>query len=158
MITLKNVKLHADMSEETDCFSASIYVGGKLAGTVKNNGRSGCNRYYWQDRAIGQQVEEWAKQQPTQLEFEKLDQIIDKLLARIEVGKQLARWAKKGVHFRLKGDRPGWRRMTFKGGKLAPYDAASKAWLEKTYGDKLEIVLNEDLEKAIDAVVDLVEG
>lgn len=40
-IVLKNVKNHADMSEETNCFSATIYVDGKKVGTVKNDGRGG---------------------------------------------------------------------------------------------------------------------
>ena len=49
-ITLKNVKVHRDLSEETLCFSASIYLDGKKAGTVSNRGCGGCNVHYWKNR------------------------------------------------------------------------------------------------------------
>ena len=131
MFTLKNIKVHNDMSEETLCFSATIYVGKKLAGTVKNEGRGGCNFYWWEDRALGKQIEEWANQQKTRSQYEKLDEIVSRMLDRDEVSKQLTKWAKKGTHFRLKGDKPGeWRKVQV-GGKMAPYTPAVKAWLEK---------------------------
>ena len=37
-ITLKNVKHYESMSEETDCFEASLYVDGKKVGRVSNRG------------------------------------------------------------------------------------------------------------------------
>lgn len=42
-LSLKNLKFHEDMSEETPCFSADLYENGKLIAHVKNNGRGGCN-------------------------------------------------------------------------------------------------------------------
>jgi hypothetical protein len=42
-LTLKKLKFHEDMSEETPCFSADLYEDGKLVAHVKNNGRGGCN-------------------------------------------------------------------------------------------------------------------
>ena len=89
LITLKNIKVHPDMSEETHCFSATIYVDGKKAGFVKNEGRGGCHFYDWLDGGLGQRVHDWAKGQPTEFEFEKLDQIIDDLLTKDEVLRQL---------------------------------------------------------------------
>ena len=45
-IELKNIK-HAEFaSEETHCFEASVYIDGKRAGTVENDGRGGCNTYH----------------------------------------------------------------------------------------------------------------
>lgn len=44
-IELKNVKHAKFASEETDCFEASVYIDGKKAGTVSNDGRGGPNRY-----------------------------------------------------------------------------------------------------------------
>lgn len=45
-IELKNIK-HAEFaSEETNCFQASVYIDGKRAGTVENDGRGGCNTYH----------------------------------------------------------------------------------------------------------------
>lgn len=44
-LSLKNLKFHEDMSEETPCFSADLYEDGKLVALVKNTGRGGCNSY-----------------------------------------------------------------------------------------------------------------
>ncbi len=43
-LSLKNLKFHEDMSEETPCFSADLYQDGKLIAHVRNSGRGGCNR------------------------------------------------------------------------------------------------------------------
>lgn len=45
-ITLTNVQIHPDMTEETDCFSATICLDGKAVGTVKNDGQGGSHRYH----------------------------------------------------------------------------------------------------------------
>lgn len=45
-ITLKNVKFHEDMSEETPCFSADLYENGKLIAYVSNRGNGGCNNVH----------------------------------------------------------------------------------------------------------------
>lgn len=41
-LTMRNLKFHEDMSEETPCFSADLYEEGKLIAHVKNDGRGGC--------------------------------------------------------------------------------------------------------------------
>jgi len=45
-LSVRNVKLHEDMSEETTCFSADVYKDGKLIAHAKNSGHGGCNDYY----------------------------------------------------------------------------------------------------------------
>lgn len=45
-ITLKNVKYSEFASQETYCFEATIYLDGKKAGQVRNDGQGGCNFYY----------------------------------------------------------------------------------------------------------------
>ena len=45
-ITLKNVKYSEFASHETYCFEATIYLDGKKAGQVRNDGQGGCNFYY----------------------------------------------------------------------------------------------------------------
>lgn len=37
-LELRNVKIHDDMSEETTCFSARLYINGKFAAICKNSG------------------------------------------------------------------------------------------------------------------------
>jgi cell division FtsZ-interacting protein ZapD len=41
-LTMRNLKFHEDMSEETPCFSADLYEDGKLVAHVKNSGKGGC--------------------------------------------------------------------------------------------------------------------
>lgn len=42
-LTLKKLKIHDDLSEETTCFSADLYEDGKLMAHVSNRGYGGCN-------------------------------------------------------------------------------------------------------------------
>jgi hypothetical protein len=145
-LTFKNVKIHPDMSEETDCFSATIYADGKKAGTVKNDGRGGCHMYYWFDRALGTQIEAWAKTQPGQYNvLNRLDEIIDNMLTKQEILQQLKRWTKKDTvtAFRLKGDEKGTWRL-----HKVSYNAQILAILQNKFGSQLECVANQDLEAA----------
>lgn len=43
---LKKVKIHDDMSEETMCFSAQLWVDGKHVADVSNKGCGGSNDFY----------------------------------------------------------------------------------------------------------------
>lgn len=45
-IELKNIKYAAFASEETNCYSASLYVDGKKLAEVSNDGKGGCDRVY----------------------------------------------------------------------------------------------------------------
>ena len=45
-IELKNLKYSEFASQETYCFEASIYIDGKKAGTVSNQGCGGCHSYH----------------------------------------------------------------------------------------------------------------
>jgi hypothetical protein len=42
-LTVKNYKRVEWMSEETDCYKASLYLDGKRIGTAENEGRGGCD-------------------------------------------------------------------------------------------------------------------
>jgi hypothetical protein len=44
-IELKNLKINERLSEETTCFSATVYVNGKRAFEAGNRGHGGCNEY-----------------------------------------------------------------------------------------------------------------
>jgi hypothetical protein len=45
-IELKNLKYSEFASQETYCFEASVYIDGKKAGTVSNQGCGGCHSYH----------------------------------------------------------------------------------------------------------------
>lgn len=45
-IELKNIKEVKSLSEETPCFTATVYIDGKKAGVVSNHGTGGPNNYH----------------------------------------------------------------------------------------------------------------
>lgn len=61
-ITLKNLKHIEALSEETHCFSATVYIDGKKAGTVQNAGHGGPNDYHpW---SLAEQLDAYGKTLP----------------------------------------------------------------------------------------------
>ncbi len=46
VITLKNIKHFAAGSQETHCYTATIYVDGERFATVENNGHGGCDNVH----------------------------------------------------------------------------------------------------------------
>ena len=45
-IELKNISHSKALSEETNAFSATVFIDGKRAGAVSNNGHGGAHRYH----------------------------------------------------------------------------------------------------------------
>lgn len=138
-LTITKLKVVQAMSEETLCFCCTLLADGKEVGHVENTGKGAPNRYQWTDRGLGQQVEQWAAAQPTEFQFEKLDQLVDALVALEDQKKFLARQCRTKVLFRLAADKRGeWR--TIKG--LLTADVA--AHLAKKYGDAVQCIVNRD--------------
>lgn len=61
-IELKNIKYAAFASQETLCFSASVYIDGKRVGEVSNEGYGGAN--YWHPYTIEQTINKYAETLP----------------------------------------------------------------------------------------------
>lgn len=61
-IELKNVKYAAFNSQETDCFEATIYLDGKRACRVSNEGHGG--PHLFESLAVQQQIDAYAKTLP----------------------------------------------------------------------------------------------
>lgn len=61
-VTLKNLKVNTRLSEETYCFSASLYVDGKRRGDVTNRGHGGPHEF--SDLGAKRELDEWGKTQP----------------------------------------------------------------------------------------------
>lgn len=141
-VELKNVKIHLDMSEETICFSATIYVDRKKIGEVRNAGRGGCNNYHWSNPVAGKALTAWAETQPHEFAFNHLDQVINPLLEQRGTIKWLKRQTKYKTLFRLRGDaKAEWRCVN------AAFDDSVKKFLVGKYPN-LEIIANENLEMA----------
>lgn len=59
-IELKSIKHSKFASEETECYTASLYVDGKKIGTVKNAGHGGCDEFIG-DQAKYRETDDWCK-------------------------------------------------------------------------------------------------
>ena len=136
IITVKNVKIQEQLSEESLCFSATIYFKGQRIGETTNRGCGGGNEYHWFDRTASAEIEAWAEDQEVEYDFEKLDQIIDKLVCDFDDARRLKRMSKNKTVFRLIGDEDG----TYHSLSI-PYSDRAQKYLDKQFGDKvIEIV------------------
>jgi hypothetical protein len=78
-IQIKNVKEVKELSEETICFTASLYVDNKKVGTVSNRGYGGDNDYHFDQESIYNELNEWCKKNLPKWKFEgeELDTDLD---------------------------------------------------------------------------------
>ena len=63
-LEMKSIKHSAFASEETDCYEGYVYVDGKKAIYVSNDGKGGSDRQYTEDRVphtIIREIDEWCK-------------------------------------------------------------------------------------------------
>ena len=112
-LSLKNVKINSAVSQETNCFSASIYLDGKKVGTARNHGNGGPNFYDWEDRQAGAEVEAYADAQTLEFDFEKLDQIVEGMLAQHAEDRQVTVWCRTRLVYR-RADTPNGSWITVK--------------------------------------------
>ena len=117
-IELKNIKYASFASHETKCYSASIYVDGKKAGTVDNQGYGGADNIHWNDSVFGQSVEDWAASQPKiKTEYGEMTYDLELLFGQLVdqwlLSKDLTRNLKKGLLVRDSDTKEGsWRIFT----------------------------------------------
>ena len=130
-VTIKNLKVHEEASEETLNFSCSVYIDEVRAFTAQNNGCGGGHRYYPtrpydRNRQLLTQAHAWARTAPkvieAGIEFEHLDWIIDSLIASEMERRQLKRWCKTKTVFRLPNMPKGKYKVI-----EAPFNAQIKA-------------------------------
>jgi hypothetical protein len=87
-IELKKISFSEAMSEETNAFTADLYINGKKVGYCKNTGQGGCtdyNAYNPEDRKTIADAEAYCKTLPkvkwNNMEFDQsLESVIDQLL------------------------------------------------------------------------------
>jgi hypothetical protein len=140
-VALKNIKVNKEMSDETESFSATIYISGKREGTVFNRGCGGPHEYEFYNNEVHKAFLKFCSGQPHEYEFDVDDQYIDTLLDKWEITKQLKKWCKSNVVFRLKDTKKdSW--VLVKLGKHKYSDQIKEA-CEKKYGDQLVEIANE---------------
>ena len=71
-IELKKVKFYEELSEETPCYVAELYVESKSVAKVKNDGRGGCADVYYTEgirSESAQKVERYIKDNPIVVQY-----------------------------------------------------------------------------------------
>jgi len=63
-VELKNIKVYEKLSEETVCFTATIYLNGKRAGEVENRGQGGNTCYHFFQQADEQAFDVYVRSLP----------------------------------------------------------------------------------------------
>jgi hypothetical protein len=61
-ISVKNYKVVAELSEETECYTATIYMDGKRIGKASNRGSGGPDEYLFDSRELSDAFYEYAKE------------------------------------------------------------------------------------------------
>lgn len=114
---LKNVKVHDDMSEETVCFSATLYVDGKKTAVCRNNGHGGMTdvRFLSGTDDTALRFMQYCKTNPIvnhyngkEYKFYGVDTRVDEMLIEYQMKKDLKRKEKNQLvlHQNSKNDPP----------------------------------------------------
>jgi hypothetical protein len=147
-VELKNLKLAEFSSQETACFQATLYINGKKAAIVSNDGQGGCNRYDFNDRQLQCQFHAYCKTLPplppdpslgitSSMEM-NADLLVESLMNEFLIHKKLTRVCKKETLFRLEGDPEGAYRSV-----QAPFSQKVKSFLSQKYGASVIEIANE---------------
>ena len=139
-IQLKNVKIAWNMSEETTAFTATLYIDGKKAADVKNEGRGGDNHPRFMDRELEKEFKEFCQTIPYPGESYSMtyDSFIGILLGEWIENDDWKKACRKGLVFRVKSDNEDQYRTTK--GKYSPELASA---IREKYGDNLIDIINE---------------
>jgi hypothetical protein len=144
-VTLKNIKINQSLSEETTCYSATVYLDGKRVGTTGNRGHGGSDEIRV-DREIYDILVEIAKEAGCG-DFEPVDMLFSKLLDAHETAKGAKKYAKKGLPVYMFVDIDGYNAMEY-GLRSRAQVAEALAAVEAKYPDaRSYTVIGEDMPK-----------
>lgn len=159
-IELKNIKFSEAMSEETNAFTANLYINGKNVGYCKNQGHGGCTDYNSntpEDRKVIAEAETYCKALPKikwkDMEFDQsLESVIDQLLEDWLKAKETKKFERKMLKAILVGspdeNRSSYSYYNFK----LPLSEIPQGHLQaavfriKNKLNKGEVILNTNLE------------
>lgn len=141
-VTLKNIKNCAWVGHEGGAFQASVYIDGKRAGLVSNDGYGGCNDY--EPRSLEGLLDDYAKTLPkwsfadSAEEYEQdADYLIGDLLDKAETEKWERKQCKGKTLVRFEDTKPDtWR--VYK----VPYSEENLAKIQKYAGKPVIECLN----------------
>ena len=138
-ITLKDISHNERLSEETNCFSATIYIDGKKAGEASNHGHGGPTMIH--PRKLEQKIHAYAKTLPP-IEVEGMTLEMD---AELLIGDLLAEYLtrrdmRKAFRTRLlftKAGRPEIYEAKLDAATMAKPHENRAAMLERLKADKI---------------------
>ena len=140
--SVKNVKFFA--GHDADQMSCSLYMDGKRVATVLDDSWGGGFQCNWIKTDMTKDFECFAKCITVESKYfddgttYNGDIVVDVLVNHFEEVKQMEKWCKGKIVFRLKGDNDGeWRTV-----KL-PFNPTNRRRVELHCGDKLEEILND---------------
>jgi hypothetical protein len=159
-IELKRISFNERMSEETNCFTADLYINGKKVGYCENRGFGGCTDYRGdtdEGRKLIKEAEAYCKALPPirseELNFEypnslenTIDELLEEHLKEKEVKKRMKDYL-KGICYGVPNR--SYRVHYWKNRTLA---SIPLPYLQKAYGEvkaklqKGEVILNSNLE------------
>lgn len=99
-LELKKIKHYPSRSEETENFTAEIWINDKLIAHADNDGRGGSTRVHAVDRKdpLFIEAEKWAESIPHDFSFpNSLDQLVDVALARALQQKEISKYFSKNI-------------------------------------------------------------
>lgn len=120
-IELKNIKVYTKLSEETNCYTASLYVDGKRIGYVANRGCGGPDEFDGDDGAYNR-ADKWLEENhPGVYVFDRhltmnLEMYCAELVSDYLMLRELRSGLKKEVWFEMPGETDLFR-IKFKGEK-----------------------------------------
>jgi len=138
-VELKNLKIHRDMSQETTCFSATLYIDNVKVGEASNTGRGGNNMVRMVDFKLQRKFEDYCRSLPPYQDLPMdRDLFISLLVEKTKEDQYLVRTCKKKTVFSLKDQEEGvWYTIN------DMYSQEVKDFLVKKYGYNLKEVANE---------------
>jgi hypothetical protein len=143
-LSIKNLKFAEFASDETNCFSCTLYIDGKAATRVSNQGQGGPNM--WDDWKVAEKLDAYGKTLPI-LKFEEYeleqdaDTLVDALVSAALTERENKRICKNKTVFRVPG-------KEYKKGEYSVYkkvyDAVMKEFMFKKFGKDV-FILNETI-------------
>lgn len=145
--SMKSVKIHKGLSQETLAFTAKVYLDGKYVADAQNAGHGGPTDILWHSKDARKQFQEWVKTLPPIVSDIELapgkffeykqdeDNFFSELVNKYELKQTLDRAVKRGkTIFRFKGSKQGeWREIK-----------APPSYVRDQYAGEIEVIYNDN--------------
>jgi len=137
---LKGVKIASNMSEETIAFTGALWINGKKAADLKNDGHGGANFMWFKDRELEKAFDAYCESLPPVLQMSMdSDFWISLEVGKIDEARFWKRKCSKTMCIILKSHKDG----EFIQYKAWPYSSQAAAEVRKIHGGELVEIINE---------------